>query len=135
METKVKSTSRSKTKTKSKTKTRSKLRLTLRFKEHSKVVERLNELNLGWKADNYEQFSNLTLEQLNKFSGRANSRIGLEKNSITKDNEQESVFENVYALKHKKLSSKMRRMMIKKTSPETIIENRKEFSRMQEETR
>lgn len=82
METKSKSKIKSKTKSKSTStstslteikinlKNRATLQLTSSFKEHAKVVERINELNLGWKAFNYEKFSDLTIAQLNKLSGR-----------------------------------------------------------------
>ncbi len=61
-------------KNKAKTNTRAMLNLDSSFKNHAEVVERINEMNLGWKAANYEQFQDLTISQINKFSGRKKSK-------------------------------------------------------------
>jgi len=47
-----------------------KLELTSNFKDHAKVVERINSMNDLWKATNYEEFSKLTIKELNSFAGR-----------------------------------------------------------------
>lgn len=54
----------------SKNESRIKLTLHSQFKDHSQFVERINAMNLGWKAESYENFSGMTLEQLNNFAGR-----------------------------------------------------------------
>ena len=122
METNLKSKSKTKSKTNLKSKakvimklkTRATLKLNSQFKEHSKVVERLNELNLGWKAYNYDQFSGLTLAEINKFSGRSNNRLPSEfKSRSSNFNFKEFSNES----KHKKLSAKMRRMMKRRQNP------------------
>lgn len=51
----------------------SNIQLKSSFTEHAKVVEMINSLNLSWKAENYEQFSGMTIEDLNKFTGRKSS--------------------------------------------------------------
>lgn len=64
----------------SKTASRNKLTLTAQFREHSKFVERINAKNAMWKAENYDNFSSMTLEELNSFAGRKrknNSRMSL----------------------------------------------------------
>ena len=64
----------------SKTYSRNKLTLTAMFREHSKFVERVNAMNGMWKAENYDNFSKMTLEELNSFAGRKrkkNSRMSL----------------------------------------------------------
>lgn len=92
----VETQSMMKNKNKLNLKTRAKLHLTSTFKEHAKVVDRINELNLGWKAFNYDQFSDLTIEQLNKMSGRNKSGT---RNKIAED----SILNNSGSFKHKKV--------------------------------
>jgi len=60
------------------------LKLSSAFKEHDKVVNRINKLDLGWKAYNYDQFNDLTIGQLNKLSGRQNQRVKSKKRNPTK---------------------------------------------------
>ncbi len=55
---------------KTNTATRTYLKLTNDFTNHSEVVERINSLNLGWKANLYDEFKGKTISQLNKISGR-----------------------------------------------------------------
>jgi len=55
-------------------KIKSKLKLSAGFKEHAKVVDRINSLNLSWKAENYEQFADMTIEDLNHFTGKNRSK-------------------------------------------------------------
>lgn len=64
----------------SKANSRNKLTLSAQFKDHSKFVERVNAMNGMWKAKNYENFSSMTLNELNSFAGRKrkkNSRMSL----------------------------------------------------------
>lgn len=56
------------------TKFSTRLTVTSQFKEHSKVVERINEMDLTWKATNYAEFENMTVEQLNKYAGRSKTK-------------------------------------------------------------
>lgn len=45
--------------------------LDAKFKDHSKVVEMINSMKDSmWEADNYEEYSNLTIEDLNNLAGR-----------------------------------------------------------------
>jgi hypothetical protein len=76
-----------------KSKTRATLKLNNEFKEHSKVVDRLNELDMGWKAFNYDQFSSLTLLEINKFSGRSNSR-SMSGSDMSNKHKHEKICEN-----------------------------------------
>ena len=41
-----------------------------KFKEHSKVVDKINKMNGLWKAKNYEEYSNLSIEELNSLAGK-----------------------------------------------------------------
>lgn len=50
------------------------LQLTAKFKDHSKFVERINSMNYMWKAENYAEFSSMTLGELNRFAGRNKMR-------------------------------------------------------------
>lgn len=64
----------------SKSHARNKITLTAQFKDHSKFVERVNAYNGMWKAENYDNFAGMTLEELNSFAGRKrkkNSRMSL----------------------------------------------------------
>ncbi len=54
-----------------------KLHLNANFKNHEKVVERINASNLSWKAAVYEEFEGKTVEELNKIAGRKKSRNGI----------------------------------------------------------
>lgn len=49
---------------------RNKITLTAKFKDHFMFVNKLNSMNTSWKAENYENFSNLTVEELNRIAGR-----------------------------------------------------------------
>jgi hypothetical protein len=53
-----------------------KLQLSNTFKDHAKVVDRINTENLSWKAKNYEEFENLTIEEMNKFAGNKKNKDG-----------------------------------------------------------
>jgi len=58
----------------SKANSRNKLTLTAEFRDHSKFVERINSMNKMWKAENYDNFSSMTLAELNSFAGRKRSK-------------------------------------------------------------
>jgi hypothetical protein len=51
----------------------SELKLTNEFKDHDRVVERLNSMGNLWKAANYDQFKSMSIQDLNKFAGRKKS--------------------------------------------------------------
>lgn len=60
--------------------TRNKITLHAQFKDHMKFVEKLNSMNGMWKAENYENFASMTVEELNSFAGRKrnkNSKMSL----------------------------------------------------------
>jgi hypothetical protein len=59
---------------------RNKMTLTAKFKDHFIFVNKLNSMNTFWKAENYENFSNLTVEELNRYAGR--KRASNRKNSL-----------------------------------------------------
>ena len=61
---------------------RNKMTLTSKFKDHYMFVNRLNSMNTVWKAENYEDFSNLTVEELNRYAGR--KRASHRKNTLFK---------------------------------------------------
>ena len=56
--------------------------LDAKFKDHSKVVDKINSMNGLWKAKNYDEYSNLSIEELNTLAGkkRYNRKFGLIKN-------------------------------------------------------
>ncbi len=41
-------------------------------------------MNLSWKAENYEQFADMTIEELNKFTGRNRSGSNVRMKSVNK---------------------------------------------------
>jgi ABC-type antimicrobial peptide transport system permease subunit len=47
-----------------------KIKLSSTFKDHDQVVKRLNSMGNLWKAANYEQYKDMTIEDLNNFAGR-----------------------------------------------------------------
>ena len=61
---------------------RNKMTLTSQFKDHYMFVNRLNSMSGFWKAENYEDFSNLTVEELNRYAGR--KRASHRKNTLFK---------------------------------------------------
>ena len=52
---------------------KSELKLDSEFKDHDKVVDRLNSMTNLWTATNYDQFKKMSIEELNKFAGRKKS--------------------------------------------------------------
>lgn len=103
-------------------KSRNKMTLTSKFKDHYMFVNRINSMNTFWKAENYEDFSNLTVEELNRFAGR--KRISHRKNTLFKgrniffgNNNSNSpvdpVEKNFLENSTKKLKTKMRSNKIK----------------------
>ena len=49
---------------------KSELKLNSEFKDHNKVVDRLNTMTNLWTATNYDQFKEMSIVELNKFAGR-----------------------------------------------------------------
>jgi len=47
-----------------------KIKLSSSFKDHEQVVKRLNSMGNLWKAANYDQYKDMTIEDLNNFAGR-----------------------------------------------------------------
>jgi len=45
----------------------SEIRLTLESRNHNEVVERINSMNLSWKAAEYEQFKGYSIGEINDF--------------------------------------------------------------------
>jgi cathepsin C len=41
-----------------------------KFKDHAKVVEKINKMNGLWTAKNYDEYTNLTIEELNNLAGK-----------------------------------------------------------------
>jgi hypothetical protein len=77
-----------------------KLKLTADFKDHAKVVERINSENGSWKAANYAEFEGLSISDLNRLAGRKKSRTGNyldfnfhQKESHSETESNESLFE------------------------------------------
>jgi hypothetical protein len=60
-----------KTRTNTRTQTKSLLTLDAEFTNHEEVVNRINSMNLGWKAEVYFEFKGKTIADINKFSGRS----------------------------------------------------------------
>jgi hypothetical protein len=59
---------------------KSQLSLTTVSKYNKMLVETINLQNLLWKAENYEEFSNMSFKELNKFAGR-NKKVKNRKSS------------------------------------------------------
>jgi len=60
--------------------TRNKITLYAKFRDHMKFVEKVNSMNGMWKAENYDNFATMTVEELNSFAGRKrnkNSKMSL----------------------------------------------------------
>jgi len=100
-----------------KIKIKSRINLSANFKEHAKVVDRINALNLSWKAENYDQFANMTIDELNNFTGRNRSKFSL--NFISSDPKKQSkslnlrnkplpTIKNLYSAKRKTFFDLMR---------------------------
>jgi hypothetical protein len=94
-----------------------KLELTAEFKDHAKVVERINSENGSWKAANYDEFRGLSIQDLNVIAGRKKSRTGnyfnfnFHEKELTNETEKEeesifSFFNNNYLNKNKLKKSK-----------------------------
>lgn len=64
-------------KNKSRTKFREKITLHAGFKDHSKVVERINLSNLSWSATVYKEFEGKTIAELNEIAGKKKSKGSL----------------------------------------------------------
>lgn len=62
--------SASKSKAKTQMSTKAYLTLTSEFTNHAEIVERINSLNLSWKAGVYDEFKDLSISDLNKVLGR-----------------------------------------------------------------
>jgi hypothetical protein len=66
------------------------------FKDHSKLVERINSANLSWKAKNYKEFEGLTRAELKKvskslkISNESNRRKKKNKNNVLSNNNSKS---------------------------------------------
>ena len=50
--------------------TENKFLLTASFRDHSRFVNKINSMNYMWKAENYDQFSTMTLSELNRYAGK-----------------------------------------------------------------
>jgi hypothetical protein len=81
---KMKLGNRFRIKTSSSTRIKSNSILTLdsEFTNHEEVVNRINSMNLGWKAEFYTEFKGKTIADINKFSGRS----GKGKNMVNVNN-------------------------------------------------
>lgn len=44
--------------------------LDAKFKDHSKVVEKINKMNGLWTAKSYDEYTNLSIEELNSLAGK-----------------------------------------------------------------
>jgi len=66
-------------------KTRNLLSLDSEFTNHEEVVDRINSMNLGWKAEVYSEFKGKTIADINKFSGRAGKVEIMEKGQEMKN--------------------------------------------------
>ena len=79
------------------------LMLSNQFKNHDEVVKRLNSMGNLWKAENYDQFKSMTIEELNKFAGRR-------KNNIFDEFRLKSIDTNIKSHKIKKDLSLLRKL-------------------------
>ncbi len=88
-------------------KTKTFFKLNSNFKNHLEVVERINSLNLSWKAQALNQFKDMTVKEINKMSGRKSKFINKNKfhkkqiheenlNAFSKEN-----INNVFSSKNK----------------------------------
>jgi len=81
------------------------IELTANFKDHSKVVERINAENLSWKAAVYSEFEGKTVEQLNKLAGRKKSRNGMFADFSLRSDQKKTMSKNSF---HKFINSEKR---------------------------
>jgi len=65
--------SQAQTHTHIRTKFREKITLSSSFKDHSRVVERINMSGLSWEAAVYKEFEGLTIAELNEIAGKKRS--------------------------------------------------------------
>ena len=70
MQTEAKNKLENKIESKAATKFKTEIKLTNEFTNHAEIVSRINSLDLGWKAANYDEFKGMTIKDLNKISGR-----------------------------------------------------------------
>ena len=85
------------------TKATSHLELSSEFKDHDKVVERVNSMTNLWKAENYEQFKSLSIEDLNNLAGRKKLKNVIKQEfrlkSVSTDNKSHKIKKNLSLLK------------------------------------
>lgn len=121
------------------TKATSQLKLNSEFKDHDKVVDRINSMTNLWRAANYQQFRSMTIEDLNKLAGRKkNNNVVTEEfrlKSITKVDKSHKIKKDLsllrklsnYHLNHKK--------SFLKNSENRIADSDSRFSDMPKEHR
>jgi len=84
------------------------LKITSEFKDHSKVIDKINSISKLWKATAYKEFSNMTIEELNKFAGRKkndnffSNNFNFKKSIKSKKNKKHYYEFNNYHISHKK---------------------------------
>ena len=69
--------------------TSEKLNISSDFKDHKQVVDKINSITDLWEATNYNEFSSMTIEQLNKYAGR--KKKSLDQLIIKEDKEINSI--------------------------------------------
>ncbi len=75
--------------------------LSKEFKDHHKFVDRVKNLTNLWEAGYYDEFSKMTLEELNNFAGRRK----IANIDVKKDLDLKKFFENQYPTYNKKIKS------------------------------
>jgi hypothetical protein len=75
--------------------------LSKEFKNHHIFVDRVKNLTNLWEAGYYDEFSKMTLEELNNFAGRR--KIG--NINVKKDLDLNKFFENQYPMANDKIKS------------------------------
>ena len=86
-------------------KSMSSLKLSSEFKDHSKVVERLNSMSNSWTATNYEEFKTMSIEDLNRFAGRRKNN-----HAITEEFRLKSISTTIKSKKVKKDLSMLKKL-------------------------
>jgi len=77
LQTKTATNTNFKSKTQVQTRFREKITLHAGFKDHSKVVERINLSNLSWSATVYKEYEGKTIAELNNIAGKKKNKGGL----------------------------------------------------------
>lgn len=66
------------------------LMLSKEFRDHGKILERINNIPKTWTADMHQDFNNTTLHELNRFAARSKSNFGTKNFENPKKSKEDS---------------------------------------------